>query len=260
MLLEAAVTRHIQELFLGSLRALYSALAERASEMLILFSFSPFSPPLLPHPTLSLFSLLPQQVQGQLPPLMIPVFPPDQRTLAAAAAQQGFLMPPGFNYKPGCSESVLHTHSHVFINGCSVELLCGVWCFSPRKVESEPFSHTGSWIISQKASMPLQQHLSLNRKTSPNTPFLFTLSIFPSLSPSLAQSIWLLPFCLVYFLMYKSNKKQASYRTCFFFFFNSALFFFFGYHAPAVWQCVVYHDRERDREKEGWVLARGCWE
>uniref|UniRef100_A0A3P8P2K9 HMG box domain-containing protein n=1 Tax=Astatotilapia calliptera TaxID=8154 RepID=A0A3P8P2K9_ASTCA len=41
------------------------------------------------------------QVQGQLPPLMIPVFPPDQRTLAAAAAQQGFLMPPGFNYKPG---------------------------------------------------------------------------------------------------------------------------------------------------------------
>uniref|UniRef100_A0A3Q2ST53 SRY-box transcription factor 5 n=1 Tax=Fundulus heteroclitus TaxID=8078 RepID=A0A3Q2ST53_FUNHE len=49
------------------------------------------------------------QVQGQLPPLMIPVFPPDQRTLAAAAAQQGFLMPPGFNYKPGCSEC--HTHS-----------------------------------------------------------------------------------------------------------------------------------------------------
>ncbi|XP_056311690.1 transcription factor SOX-5 isoform X4 [Danio aesculapii] len=45
-----------------------------------------------------------QQVQGQLPPLMIPVFPPDQRTLAAAAAQQGFLLPPGFNYKPGCSE------------------------------------------------------------------------------------------------------------------------------------------------------------
>ncbi|XP_066561455.1 transcription factor SOX-5 isoform X5 [Amia ocellicauda] len=45
-----------------------------------------------------------QQVQGQLPPLMIPVFPPDQRTIAAAAAQQGFLLPPGFNYKPGCSD------------------------------------------------------------------------------------------------------------------------------------------------------------
>ncbi|XP_055508805.1 transcription factor SOX-5 isoform X4 [Leucoraja erinacea] len=46
-----------------------------------------------------------QQVQGQLPPLMIPVFPPDQRALAAAAAQQGFLLPPGFSYKPGgCNE------------------------------------------------------------------------------------------------------------------------------------------------------------
>ncbi|XP_036376094.1 transcription factor SOX-5-like isoform X2 [Megalops cyprinoides] len=44
------------------------------------------------------------QVQGQLPPLMIPVFPPDQRTLAAAASQQGFLLPPGFSYKPGCSD------------------------------------------------------------------------------------------------------------------------------------------------------------
>uniref|UniRef100_A0A8C5JHI1 SRY-box transcription factor 5 n=1 Tax=Junco hyemalis TaxID=40217 RepID=A0A8C5JHI1_JUNHY len=43
------------------------------------------------------------QVQGQLPPLMIPVFPPDQRTLAAAA-QQGFLLPPGFSYKAGCSK------------------------------------------------------------------------------------------------------------------------------------------------------------
>ncbi|KAM8974417.1 transcription factor SOX-5 [Pelodytes ibericus] len=43
------------------------------------------------------------QVQGQLPPLMIPVFPPDQRALAAAA-QQGFLIPPGFSYKAGCSD------------------------------------------------------------------------------------------------------------------------------------------------------------
>lgn len=33
---------------------------------------------------------------------MIPIFPHDQRTLAAAAAaQQGFLFPPGMSYKPG---------------------------------------------------------------------------------------------------------------------------------------------------------------
>ncbi|XP_055138263.1 transcription factor SOX-6 isoform X12 [Symphalangus syndactylus] len=43
-----------------------------------------------------------QQVQGHMPPLMIPIFPHDQRTLAAAAAaQQGFLFPPGITYKPG---------------------------------------------------------------------------------------------------------------------------------------------------------------
>ncbi|XP_062404493.1 transcription factor SOX-6 isoform X10 [Sardina pilchardus] len=43
-----------------------------------------------------------QQVQGHMPPLMIPIFPHDQRTLAAAAAaQQGFLFPPGMSYKPG---------------------------------------------------------------------------------------------------------------------------------------------------------------
>lgn len=49
-----------------------------------------------------LFSLSVQQVQGHMPPLMIPIFPHDQRTLAAAAAaQQGFLFPPGMSYKPG---------------------------------------------------------------------------------------------------------------------------------------------------------------
>ncbi|CAB1446137.1 unnamed protein product [Pleuronectes platessa] len=41
------------------------------------------------------------QVQGHMPPLMIPVFPHDQRSLAAAAAaQQGFLFPQGMSYKP----------------------------------------------------------------------------------------------------------------------------------------------------------------
>ncbi|XP_069753980.1 transcription factor SOX-6 isoform X4 [Narcine bancroftii] len=48
-----------------------------------------------------------QQVQGHMPPLMIPIFPHDQRTLAAAAAaQQGFLFPPGITYKPGESYPV----------------------------------------------------------------------------------------------------------------------------------------------------------
>uniref|UniRef100_A0A672IJT0 HMG box domain-containing protein n=1 Tax=Salarias fasciatus TaxID=181472 RepID=A0A672IJT0_SALFA len=55
------------------------------------------------HIYLSAFpSFPPAQVQGHMPPLMIPVFPHDQRSLAAAAAaQQGFLFPPGMSYKPG---------------------------------------------------------------------------------------------------------------------------------------------------------------
>lgn len=53
-------------------------------------------------PLSDLCSLSFQQVQGHMPPLMIPIFPHDQRTLAAAAAaQQGFLFPPGMSYKPG---------------------------------------------------------------------------------------------------------------------------------------------------------------
>uniref|UniRef100_A0A8K9XSW9 SRY-box transcription factor 6 n=1 Tax=Oncorhynchus mykiss TaxID=8022 RepID=A0A8K9XSW9_ONCMY len=47
------------------------------------------------------------QVQGHMPPLMIPVFPHDQRSLAAAtaAAQQGFLFPHNMSYKPGTRDN-----------------------------------------------------------------------------------------------------------------------------------------------------------
>lgn len=51
------------------------------------------------------------QVQGHMPPLMIPIFPHDQRTLAAAAAaQQGFLFPPGMSYKPGDNYQIGRAH------------------------------------------------------------------------------------------------------------------------------------------------------
>ncbi|CAM9297667.1 unnamed protein product [Lampetra planeri] len=51
-----------------------------------------------------------QQVQGHMPPLMIPIFPHDQRTLAAAAAaQQGFLFPQGMSYKPDILSSLNST-------------------------------------------------------------------------------------------------------------------------------------------------------
>lgn len=65
------------------------------------------------RPFSDLCSLSVQQVQGHMPPLMIPIFPHDQRTLAAAAAaQQGFLFPPGMSYKPGML--VFH-HTQIFL-------------------------------------------------------------------------------------------------------------------------------------------------
>lgn len=73
------------------------------------------------RPLSDLHSLSVQQVQGHMPPLMIPIFPHDQRTLAAAAAaQQGFLFPPGMSYKPG----MLDTSVFIFFLPLSLCLLC----------------------------------------------------------------------------------------------------------------------------------------
>lgn len=68
------------------------------------------------RPLSDLCSLSVQQVQGHMPPLMIPIFPHDQRTLAAAAAaQQGFLFPPGMSYKPGIFPFILYLSCSLFI-------------------------------------------------------------------------------------------------------------------------------------------------
>uniref|UniRef100_A0A8D3B3R3 SRY-box transcription factor 5 n=1 Tax=Scophthalmus maximus TaxID=52904 RepID=A0A8D3B3R3_SCOMX len=94
-------------------------------------------------------NLLQQQIQvrANSPPLMIPVFPPDQRTLAAAAAQQGFLMPPGFNYKPGCSDIHLFMLSLSF---SSTPFFSNPVCLSGFS----PFSYTS---VSLPVSLTLQQ-------------------------------------------------------------------------------------------------------
>lgn len=116
--------------------------------------------------------------------------------------------------------SNLHAHLHTFIKRCSVKVLCDfVWCFSLSKVEYDHFLTHGVWLFPKKTSSPLQQHLSLNRKKQSKCTlpvYTFNLPLFISLSRSvhLASS-----FCLVYFLMYKSSKIQASCRTWAFFFF-----------------------------------------
>ncbi|MEQ2167441.1 hypothetical protein GOODEAATRI_004250, partial [Goodea atripinnis] len=84
-------------------QSLLSARVRKSNDLASLSVISMFlcAMPML-GPLSDLCSLSVQQVQGHMPPLMIPIFPHDQRTLAAAAAaQQGFLFPPGMSYKPG---------------------------------------------------------------------------------------------------------------------------------------------------------------
>ncbi|KAK1798787.1 hypothetical protein P4O66_006667 [Electrophorus voltai] len=67
-----------------------------------------------------------QQVQGHMPSLMIPIFPHDQRTLAAAAAaQQGFIFPPGVSYKPALRrlEALVCTTSQIETQRTGTSLL-----------------------------------------------------------------------------------------------------------------------------------------
>lgn len=150
-------------------------------------------------------------------------------------------------------------------------------CFSPRRRRRDKvararavFPTQGAGLFPKRRACPLQQHRSLLIEKK-------QVQIHPSCLHSQSLSLYLLlslspfgsfPFCLVYFLMYKSS--NASDRTFFSLLkkmiiillsISLLFFFFFGYRAPAVWQCVVYHARERDTErKRGGCFARGCWE
>uniref|UniRef100_A0A7N8XB19 SRY-box transcription factor 6 n=1 Tax=Mastacembelus armatus TaxID=205130 RepID=A0A7N8XB19_9TELE len=133
------------------------------------------------------------QVQGHMPPLMIPVFPHDQRSLAAAAAaQQGFLFPPGMSYKP-VVQSRLHTTNQLYAAQlASMQISPGAKMaplpqaptssgpLSPSALKSEKrASSPVSQIKEEGATQPL--NLSARPKTaeplrSPTSP---TQSLFP---------------------------------------------------------------------------------
>ncbi|XP_016128613.1 transcription factor SOX-6 isoform X4 [Sinocyclocheilus grahami] len=89
-----------------------------------------------------------QQVQGHMPPLMIPIFPHDQRTLAAAAAaQQGFLFPPGMSYKPGDNYPVQFIPSTMAAAAASG--------LNPLQLQQLYAAHLASMQVSPGAKMPL---------------------------------------------------------------------------------------------------------
>uniref|UniRef100_A0AAX7SZR0 HMG box domain-containing protein n=1 Tax=Astatotilapia calliptera TaxID=8154 RepID=A0AAX7SZR0_ASTCA len=109
----------------------------------------------------SLVSL--SQVQGHMPPLMIPVFPHDQRSLAAAAAaQQGFLFPPGMSYKPG------ENYPMQFIP--SAMAAAAATGLSPLQLQQLYAAQLASMQISPGAKMaPLPQAPNSSSPLSPST-------------------------------------------------------------------------------------------
>uniref|UniRef100_A0A8C7XAP1 SRY-box transcription factor 6 n=1 Tax=Oryzias sinensis TaxID=183150 RepID=A0A8C7XAP1_9TELE len=103
------------------------------------------------------------QVQGHMPPLMIPIFPHDQRTLAAAAAaQQGFLFPPGMSYKPGDNYPVQFIPSTMAAAAASG--------LSPLQLQQLYAAHFASMQVSPGAKMPpLPQPLGASGPISPSS-------------------------------------------------------------------------------------------
>ncbi|XP_062276822.1 transcription factor SOX-6-like [Scomber scombrus] len=102
------------------------------------------------------------QVQGHMPPLMIPVFPHDQRSLAAAAAaQQGFLFPPSMSYKPGENYPMQFIPSTMAAAAASG--------LSPLQLQQLYAAQLASMQISPGAKMaPLQQAPNSSGPLSPS--------------------------------------------------------------------------------------------
>ncbi|CAL8352040.1 unnamed protein product [Merluccius merluccius] len=103
------------------------------------------------------------QVQGHMPPLMIPIFPHDQRTLAAAAAaQQGFLFPPGMSYKPGDNYPVQFIPSTMAAAAASG--------LSPLQLQQLYAAQLASMQVSPGAKMPpLPQPTNASGPISPSS-------------------------------------------------------------------------------------------
>ncbi|XP_068170370.1 transcription factor SOX-6 isoform X2 [Antennarius striatus] len=88
------------------------------------------------------------QVQGHVSPVMIPIFPHDQRALAAAAAaQQGFLFPPGMSYKPGDNYPVQFIPSTMAAAAASG--------LSPLQLQQLYAAQLASMQVSPGAKLPL---------------------------------------------------------------------------------------------------------
>uniref|UniRef100_A0A3Q3R7A9 HMG box domain-containing protein n=1 Tax=Monopterus albus TaxID=43700 RepID=A0A3Q3R7A9_MONAL len=109
-------------------------------------------------------NLLQQQIQVSLSLISVPyIFPHDQRTLAAAAAaQQGFLFPPGMSYKPGDNYPVQFIPSTMAAAATSG--------LSPLQLQQLYAAQLASMQVSPGAKMPpLPQPLNASGPISPSS-------------------------------------------------------------------------------------------
>ena len=133
----------------------------------------------------------------------------------------------------------------------------GFKCFSPSKVESDRFPTQGVRLFPKRRARPYNNiSLLIEKPVQIHPSCLHSQSLSLYLSLSLSRSVLLAPsFCLVYFLIYKSNKIQASCRTWFFFFLAITLRL-----CGNVLFTMIERERDRDRErkiekkKSGWCL------
>uniref|UniRef100_A0A6Q2Z8K5 HMG box domain-containing protein n=1 Tax=Esox lucius TaxID=8010 RepID=A0A6Q2Z8K5_ESOLU len=110
-----------------------------------------------------------QQVQGHMPPLMIPIFPHDQRTLAAAAAaQQGFLFPPGISYKPGIFYLLQVQNKKKSFEWWLALDANALWVSSLSSLQQLYAAQLASMQVSPGAKMPLPQPPNNSGPISPS--------------------------------------------------------------------------------------------
>ncbi|XP_056137139.1 transcription factor SOX-6-like [Lampris incognitus] len=112
------------------------------------------------------------QVQGHMPPLMIPVFPHDQRSLAAAAAaQQGFLFPPGLSYKPGENypmQFIPSTMAAAAASGLSPLQLQQLYAAQLASMQISPGAKMAPLLQAPNSSGPLSPSALKSEKRAPS--------------------------------------------------------------------------------------------
>nr|XP_033490496.1 transcription factor SOX-6-like [Epinephelus lanceolatus] len=144
-------------------------------------------------------------VQGHMPPMMIPVFPHDQRSLAAAAAaQQGFLFPPGMSYKPGENypmQFIPSTMAAAAASGLSPLQLQQLYAAQLASMQISPGAKMASLPQAPNSSGPLSPSALKSEKRA-SSPVAHIKSFVRRLLPAVSVALPRHMFCACVFLLF----------------------------------------------------------